>query len=129
MTRVVLDASALIVLLLDEPGAEAVRGSLEGSAMAAPNLAEVVGHFASRGGGAEEIERMIALIPVDIVPADHALSIAAGLLRGVSRDAGLSLGDRFCLALEARLALPALTADRAWASVGPRIGVEVRLVR
>ena len=129
MTNVILDASALIALLLDEPGAETVRGSLEDAAMAAPNLAEVVGHFASRGGGADEIERMIDLLPVEIVAADRELSIAAGLLRGETRDAGLSLGDRYCLALAARLALPAVTADRAWASIGSRIGVEVRLIR
>ncbi|WP_029029261.1 PIN domain-containing protein [Salinarimonas rosea] len=128
MSRVVLDTSAVLALLLDEPGAAAVRASLDGSVMAAPNLAELVGYFAARGGGSREIDRLVDLLPVEIAPVDRALSLAAGHLRATG-DVGLSLGDRYCLALASRLALPTLTADRAWETVGPRVGVEVRLIR
>ncbi|MGJ3263574.1 MAG: PIN domain-containing protein [Salinarimonas sp.] len=129
MTRAVLDASAVIALLLDEPGTDVVRATLEGSIMAAPNLAEVVGHFAARGGGGDEIELIFGLLPIAIAPADRELCVAAGLLRATTHDAGLWLGDHYCLTLASRLTLPVLTADRAWTAVGPRIGVEVRLIR
>ncbi len=52
MTEAVLDASALLALLLNEPGQEKVLGVLEGAAMTAVNFGEVVGHYA-RGGVAE----------------------------------------------------------------------------
>jgi PIN domain nuclease of toxin-antitoxin system len=47
-------------------------------------------------------------------------------LRAETRSAGLSLGDRACLALAGDLGRPALTADKVWRDL-PR--VEVRVVR
>ncbi len=52
MTLAVLDASALLALLLGEPGSEKVRAVLAESALTVVNLGEVVGHFA-RNGAAE----------------------------------------------------------------------------
>jgi PIN domain nuclease of toxin-antitoxin system len=46
MTVAVLDASALLALLLGEPGSEKVRAVLAASALTVVNLGEVVGHFA-----------------------------------------------------------------------------------
>lgn len=46
MTGAVLDASALLALLLAEPGEERVRAVLPDSAMTTVNFGEVVGHFA-----------------------------------------------------------------------------------
>ena len=48
-------------------------------------------------------------------------------LRVLTRSAGLSLGDRACLALAQRLGLEAVTAERAWA--GLELGVTVRVIR
>jgi ribonuclease VapC len=50
-----------------------------------------------------------------------------GLLRPLTRHAGLSLGDRACLALAKQLGLPALTTDRIWEHVA--IGVPVQVIR
>lgn len=47
---------------------------------------------------------------VEPVTAQDAVSAAALWRRG----SGLSLGDRLCLALAARLGTPVPTADRAW---------------
>lgn len=59
--------------------------------------------------------------------ADLDLALEAARLRGATRPRGLSLGDRFCLSLAARLALPVLTTDRAWADLD--LGIDIRLVR
>jgi ribonuclease VapC len=48
-------------------------------------------------------------------------------LRSTTMRQGLSLADRACLALAARLGVPALTTDRAWADAG--VDVEVQLIR
>ena len=44
-----------------------------------------------------------------------------------TRGAGLSLGDRACLALARRLDVTAVTADRAW--LGLDVGVDVNAIR
>jgi PIN domain nuclease of toxin-antitoxin system len=70
----------------------------------------------------EVIEAGLALEPVSRSDAERAAR-----LRATTRKLGLSLADRCCLALAARLERPVLTADRAWAEVDA--GVEVRLIR
>jgi ribonuclease VapC len=64
---------------------------------------------------------------IEVVPFDADDARAAGELSLVTRDAGLSLGDRACLALARRLDVPAVTADRAWLNVDA--GVDVVCVR
>ena len=57
----------------------------------------------------------------------EAEALEAGWLRTVTRAAGLSLGDRACLALARREALPVVTADRAWQQLA--LDVPVELIR
>ena len=64
---------------------------------------------------------------MQIVPFDAELAYRAGMLRSATRPAGLSLGDRACLALAERLGLPALTADRAWGAL--QVGIPVDVIR
>jgi PIN domain nuclease of toxin-antitoxin system len=129
MSGVVLDASAVLALLLDERGAEQVASSLDEAAISAVNLAEVVSHYAKVGSARQDIEQMLSPLPLQVVQADRALAIDAGLLRPATLSAGLSLGDRFCLALARRMQRPTLTADRAWTGLAERIGVEIVLLR
>lgn len=67
--------------------------------------------------------------PVEHVAPDAALAHDIGMLVPATRAAGLSLGDRACLALARRLGVTALTAERRWADVAGVAGVEVRLIR
>lgn len=129
MTGCVLDASALLALLLDEPGADRVKAVLIGASMNVVNLAEVVGHYSRLGAAREAVERLLAPLPIRLLPADEGLSYEAGMLRMVTATQGLSLGDRYCLALARREGLPALTAERRWPRVAPVIGVDVELIR
>lgn len=129
MTRAVLDASALLALLLDEPGASSVTAVLDEAAISAVNLAEVVGQYARRGIPVSEIRTMLSLFSIQIVPFDDALAFDAGLLVPKTRSAGLSLGDRACLALARQLGSTALTADRSWSRIARAVGVEIELIR
>lgn len=127
MTDHVLDASAALALLLEEPGRDVVENALPGSAMSAVNLAEVVTSLINRGFPAPVARRTVARIKFDVVPLDAQLALDAGELREATRSLGLSLGDRCCLALARRLGVPPITADRRWADVD--VGVEIRLIR
>ena len=129
MTAIVLDASALLAMLRDEPGGEKVAGALIGSRMCTVNLAEVMSHFVHNGMPPHEVDAMLRPLPVTLVDADAELARIAGHLRATTAEAGLSLGDRFCLALALRDGLPAWTADQQWASVAETIGAKVKIIR
>lgn len=127
MPDAVLDASALIALLRDEPGAQAVERLLGRAVMSVVNWAEVLQRFRAHGvetaGKRESVEALGVRI-VGFTPEDA--EVVAELWEA-TRAAGLSLADRACLALARRLALPAHTADREWRKLD--VGVEVVLIR
>jgi ribonuclease VapC len=129
MIEVVLDASALLALLLGEQGGDEVGTGLAASAMTTVNLGEVVGHFARNGATEADIRLVLDPLPIEWIPFDEDLAFATGLLLPATRKAGLSFGDRACLALAARLGVRALTADRSWLAVAKAVGVEVRAIR
>ncbi len=129
MTAVVLDASALLAMLRGEPGGKKVEGALADARMSVVNMAEVASHYHRLGMPVELVGQMLRPLPIALVPADAELCWEAGRLRAVTVDAGLSLGDRFCLALARRDKLPAWTADRKWKEVADAAEVKVVLIR
>lgn len=129
MNSVVLDASALLALLLGEPGADRVKAALDGSVMSTVNLGEVVSHYAKLGAGRQDIKALLRSLPIRLVPLDAALSYDAGMLRLITLEGGLALGDRCCLALAKREGLPALTAERRWPLIAEAAGMIVELIR
>ena len=127
MNEGVLDASALLALLNEEPGAEVVEEAIPGAVISTVNLSETVAKLAERGMPEAEIRVALGEIGFQVLPFDEELSYLTGMLRVSTRSAGLSFGDRACLALGRRLNLPVFTTDREWASLD--VGVEVRLIR
>jgi ribonuclease VapC len=130
----VLDASALLAYLRDEPGAEVVSEAIAaGAVISTVNLAEILSRVADRGSNpAALVERMTerGLLGGAIVaePLTTADAVEVARLRPLTREAGLSLGDRACLALARRLEAPALTADLAWSQAGD-LAVELTQIR
>lgn len=124
---VVLDASALLALMNDEPGAITVRETLPEAVISAVNLAEVVSKLVDRGMPEAQIFNDLGELSLSDVPFDVQQAYATGLLRAATRSWGLSLGDRACLSLALQLPSPVITTDRAWAELD--LGVEVRLAR
>ena len=120
-----MDASALIALLRAERGAEMVALRLEGSYLSTANLAEVLTKSTEWGRDPEAVLREIEQLPIAFVPvsAEHALT--AAILRPLTRSAGLSLGDRLCLALALSLGYPALSAETAWKGLPHNVDVEL----
>lgn len=127
MTQCVLDASAILAFFREESGEEAVRNALPTSLLSAVNAAEVVAKLIDRGMSPEAATLSVRLLPCEIISVDDDLGLEAGRLHAAVRKGGLSLGDCVCLALARRKGLPALTADRVWASLA--IGITVQLIR
>jgi PIN domain nuclease of toxin-antitoxin system len=122
-----LDASAVLALLYQEPGHEAVLEALDGAALSAVNLAEVVTKLVDNGDTEDAVRSSLGKLPIRIVAVDDFLAYEAGLLRRATRSLGFSLGDRCCLALAKRLGFPALTTDRLW--LRPNLDIQVQVIR
>ena len=129
----VLDASALLAHLRDEPGADVVAAAIAtGAAISTVNIAEVLSSEANRGTdpvrlAAELSSRGLLDGALAVHPFTTADAIEAARLRPLTHAAGLSLGDRACLALAHRLDALALTADAAWARV--ELNIAITLIR
>jgi PIN domain nuclease of toxin-antitoxin system len=121
----VLDASAVLAYLQGETGHDSVAGLLDQAVMSSVNAAEVVGLLAARGATRVQAERLIRAIQIPMVGfgAEHVLS--TGMLRAATKDLGLSLGDRACLATAELLGATVVTADRAWADLKLRIPIQL----
>jgi ribonuclease VapC len=119
----ILDASALLAYLRDEPGAEVVADAVAtGAVISTVNLGEVLSLVADRDADPARVARQMTdrgLLDgaIAVEPFTSADAIEVARLRPLTRDLGLSLGDRACLALARRLDAPVLTADSAWSKL------------
>jgi ribonuclease VapC len=129
VTECVLDASAVLAFLQEEPGQEAVAEVLAAGRgiISAMNLSEAAAKLADGGMTRALAEEALRALNLDVRPFDEPLALECAWLRESTREAGLSLGDRACLALGKRLSRPVLTTDRSWN--GLAVGVTVQLAR
>lgn len=124
----VLDASAVLALVHDEPGADVVAEALAGALLSTASLAEVVGKLVDADIEVRRLRALLASAGVVIEPLLADDAELAGAIRAIEGGPALSLGDRCCLALTLRsAAAEVLTADRAWAELD--LPIRVRLVR
>jgi ribonuclease VapC len=128
MNKIVLDASALLAVLNQEPGADKLTPQLLSAASSSTvNLAEVQSKLVKRGLDPDDAWEA-AMSPIReavAFTAEHART--AGSLITQTQALGLSLGDRACLALGLALKAPVYTADRSWK--GLKLGVRIHIIR
>lgn len=123
----VLDSSAVLAVIWNEPGSDMVLDRLDGAVMSAVNYAEVLTKIADRGIDGKRAKTLLASLAIETVDFDKAQAENVSQLRSQTRHLGLSLGDRACIALAITKDWPVLTADKAWAELS--LSVEVQLVR
>jgi PIN domain nuclease of toxin-antitoxin system len=127
-SNVLLDSSAVLALVLQEPGADTVLAAVDrGASIGAVNLSEVISRLVRDQWTDAEIREAIEPLTIPVISVDESIAWQAGLLSRETARLGLSLGDRYCLALGRNLGLPVMTADRVWAELD--VGVEVVVCR
>ncbi|MDQ3386083.1 MAG: type II toxin-antitoxin system VapC family toxin [Actinomycetota bacterium] len=127
----VLDASALLAWLREEPGAEDVDRALDGARISAVNLSEVLQKSLAAGLTSAETSPLpedLGTLGLSVVAFGTREAGVAAELWSVARSLGLSLADRACLATAICLESPAMTADRGWEGIEWE-GLSVELIR
>lgn len=110
----VLDASAVLAMLQEEPGGEVVQDLLGNAVISSVNWSEVIQKALDRQVEVNGLRQDLEALGLQVVPFTAPQAERTAFLRTTTKHLGLSLGDRACLALAAELGLPAVTVDKIW---------------
>lgn len=110
----VIDASAILALAKNEPGAEQVAHRIRYCLLSAVNLAEVVSKLKRHSVPIEQARGDVLAFVNAVVPFDEGQAQMAGVLHSQTRALKLSYADCACLGLAMSRKLPVITADRKW---------------
>ncbi|MBO0799170.1 MAG: type II toxin-antitoxin system VapC family toxin [Blastocatellia bacterium] len=127
MSNYVLDSSAVLALLQQEPGKEKVEAILDDSVMSAVNYCEILGKLIDAGVPDGEARESVDILGVGVVGFDVDQARLAAALSPATKSIGLSLGDRSCLALGLMRDHTVVTADKAWGKL--KIGLKIDVIR
>jgi len=127
MSEYVLDASALLTILNQEPGKERVEAILGHAAVSTVNVAETIGKLLDAGMTGADARASVKLLHLKVIDFDMEMARVAGSLKQSTKKLGLSLGDRCCLALGIVHGSIVVTADRLWSRL--RLGIQVEVLR
>lgn len=124
---VIVDASALIAYIWDEPGADVVDTCVEGGLVSAVNFSEVALRLARDGTDPRPLLDDLLETGLDVLDFTFACSMRLIDVHFAERTIGvrLSLGDRCCLATALNEGVPVLTADREWLRFRDLVDVQV----
>lgn len=115
----VLDASALLAFLQEEPDWQRVEQTLGQGRVCAANWSEVTQKLLARGADISLATNLLFSYGLKVESVSESDAVTAAKLWHPGTN--LSLGDRLCLALAKRLDATVLTADKAW---GEGAGIE-----
>lgn len=124
---IVLDASALLAVLLDEQGSQNVIPVMRGSLMSAVNASECFSRAIDKGHSANISTQLLRQFEIMIMPFGLKQAAMTAELRQHTSAVGASLGDRAFLALAIEHQAIACTADRRLAEL--EVGADIRLIR
>src|SRR5215210_3779135 len=125
MSEAVIDSSVLLAILLQESGSEVAITLSAGASISAVNLAEVASRIVDKGAAPEIVGNAVEALSIVVASFGGDDALTAGALRNETRQVGLSLGDRACLALARRLGAIVYTADRRWAELDLCLRIEL----
>lgn len=130
MTACVIDTSAILAYAFAEKGATKVERWIDGGAVvSALTVQETVSKLCQAGMSLEEADELVRALGLTVHPLDFDLAVRAGGMFALTKPFGLSHGDRACLALGQKLAVPVVTADKAWSKVARDLGLRIEQFR
>jgi ribonuclease VapC len=122
----VIDASAVLAVIRDEPASTAVLPYFDSCLISAVNLAEVLQKATQYGMDAGLVRTLLGETEIGVVPFDDEMAESTARLWTLTKHKGLSLADRACLALAEAANGIAVTTDKAWADLDlPGIDIHV----
>jgi len=133
VSEIVLDASAVLAMILKEPGGERVERALDATsqgpttkiAISSVNWCEVLTKFQWSPASVTPEELAGILSGVEVVPFERATAETAAQLNLLAPF--ISLGNRACLALASARKASAWTTDKTWARA--KVGVPIEFLR
>jgi ribonuclease VapC len=127
----VMDASAVLALMQGEIGSDVVDNLVleHECVISAVNLAEVATKLMDKGLAPAQLARTLGELNVQPIDFDQEQSLLSAKLRISTKSAGLSLGDRACLALAQLTQGTAVTSDHAWQDVKDAVDVKILQIR
>lgn len=121
----VLDATALLAVLFNELGSDAVVRTLHHASVSAVNLCEVYTRMLQRAIDPDRAWQSLLDLGLEVCPFDLDQARIAGELAGQRRTNNLSLGDRACLALAIQRKSAVYTTNRTWKNLNLNVEIEV----
>jgi PIN domain nuclease of toxin-antitoxin system len=123
----VLDSSIILAILKNETIDDSAYAVVPGAVTSAVNVAEVYSKLGELDGiSLTQVELLLGLL-ARIEPFNASQAKACGMLRDATRNQGMSLGDRACIALAMDLDATVYTTDRQWATA--TLACRVKLLR
>jgi len=128
VSRAVFDASAILALIQSERGADELTQQIRASAVASSvNMAEVQGKLVLNGWDPDIAWEDALSCVADVEPQTASQARQAGTLARNTKQYGLSVGDRSCLALAIELNAEIYTTDKLWKNL--KLGVPIHVIR
>lgn len=123
---IVLDASAILAFVNDEPGGAEVALAFSRGVASSVNWCEVLTKAEDTGTDTAGLREDLEALGLRILAFSAEDAEGAAGLRAATRSAGLSLGDRACIGLAQRLGAKVLTTERAWGRLP--LGLDIRVL-
>ena len=124
---VVVDASAVLAVILGERGEEQITGSLNEAKISAVNLSEIYRRLGDGEMPFDEVLAAVALLNLEVIMFGERQAVETARLMPLTRKIGASFADRACLALALETQLPVYTADRRWSELD--LAIDIRQIR
>ncbi|AIK96627.1 PIN domain-containing protein [Candidatus Odyssella acanthamoebae] len=128
MSKVILDASTLLALIKNEPGASTVESLLGQIVMSSLSLAEAATTLLQSDMTLQECEECLLPLVSQLIPFDISHALHTANLTKQLKDKGLSLEARACLTLGVKMNLPLYTTHQRLAGLG-LTDVKVKLIQ
>ncbi len=114
MSNKVIDSSAILALINKESGWEKVADIIENSYLSTVNYSEIIDKLLYYKFTFKEIQQIFDKLKINVINFDRSIALETAKLKKLTKQYGLSLGDRACIATALLNDSDIVTADKIW---------------